>query len=156
MGGKGRYGTECWAQSSSGGAAMETTQRVSRRMMVSAQIHWKKVPQFCGSEHSPSWVTTDKGVDMINSDLTSGVLHHISRCGTLSRSHSLVTIHSPRILLTCDWFLPPFQHFVILPISYDKLEKTSMYLCSSSWTVPVFSSFTSAVTTDKADTMLPF
>lgn len=93
---------------------------------------------------------------MINCDLISGVLHPISRCGTLSRSHSLVTIHTPETLLTCDWFLPLFQHLVLLPISYDKLEKTSMYLCSSSWTVPVFSSFTSAVTTDKADTMLPF
>lgn len=36
MGGKGRYRSECWTQSSSGGTAMET-QRMSRRMMVSAQ-----------------------------------------------------------------------------------------------------------------------
>jgi len=53
-------------------------------------------------------------------------------------------------------FFPYFSTVALSPISYDKLEKTSMYQYSSSWTVPVTSSFASAVTSDEADTMLSF
>lgn len=49
-----------------------------------------------------------------------------------------------------------FSTVVLLPISYVKLEKTSMHQYSPSWTVPIISSFTSAVATDEADTVLSF